>query len=407
METSITPYVVTVFALLLGAVAFVFFLSLFLAERAFHQRFRRLRFLIVFPFLLVVSWLLAALPVSVIADALAERRWHGFGTDRIFLVSLPIISLLALVPFAILARMAGKFFGVTWRQSIVAAVIFMISAVGLSFVAYHSNGTHRLPMVTLDIVGGEYRDLGHGYETNRLLVKYEGEPMRQADPGTFSVLGENRAKDRHRVYAGDEYIVGADAPTYRLLEQPMGWTTFAVDRSHGYYDTRSISDDPQHFEILAVLPVGLYGANSGDRNPDRTAYVNYARDSKRVYWNGKPLHPDVDPETFRILSAMVGVDDRAIYAFSDLKLECDCDFSTIRMISAQNGIVLDRKEGILFLSGASVPGGFQFFDNGFKQYGTFHYYDDTPMTDRAVPESDDPSIGHKELDVPVRVIRPE
>lgn len=407
MEISVTPYVIMVLTLFFGAGILIFFLSLFLAEWAFHKGFRRMRFLVAFPFLLVVSWLLAAFPVSVIADFVAARRWYGWSMDAIFPASMPIVSLLALLPFAILSRRAEKFFGVTWRQSTAAAALFIISVLGLSFAAYWLTEVRQLPETALDIVGGEYRDLGYGYERNRLLVKYHEEPMRQADPGTFSVLGKNQAKDRYRVYMEDKHIAPADASTYRLLEQSMGRTIFAVDRNHGYYDAKPISDDPEHFEILAVLPVGLDDVNDEDRNPDRTIYMTYARDSKRIYWNGVPIHPEADPGTFRVLSSMVGADDHALYAFSDRKIECECDFPTIRMINAQNGIVLDRKEGIFFLYGSPDLGSFQFFDNGFKQDGIFHYYDDTPMRDRSLPESADSSIGQRKLDVPVRVIADE
>lgn len=115
-------------------------------------------------------------------------------------------------------------------------------------------------------------------DTVYYLAAFPGEAFEisAAEPDSFEALDATYARDRSTVYVSGRPLLGADAATFELLER----RGFARDRNHVYRNDRRLSDDPDHFELLA-----------GD----------LAKDSHAVYWpDGRVLSDD--PAHFTVVS---------------------------------------------------------------------------------------------------------
>lgn len=138
-----------------------------------------------------------------------------------------------------------------------------------------------------------------GYQTEKGEVRYytgfpaTGLLLKDADPGSFSVISNDFGKDKSHVYNRDEVIEGADPETFEYLGG-----SFSKDKLYGYCAQKKVSDDGAHF---AIVP-----------NPEtKPGVVNlddwlYARDSKNVFSGNEKLE-GVDVATFKI-SPMFGSD---------------------------------------------------------------------------------------------------
>lgn len=155
------------------------------------------------------------------------------------------------------------------------------------------------------------------YYVDNERVYFDNNVVVGAEPGSFEQLKEDYFQDDQHVFKNGELVEQADRVSFTLLEAP-----YARDRYRVYYNDHFISDDPEHFEIIAT-PNALstwspqYSKDSHrvyylervieladpasfrliENNTTTTIWSSYAKDQRHVFFKDQ-LVPEVDPATF-------------------------------------------------------------------------------------------------------------
>lgn len=130
------------------------------------------------------------------------------------------------------------------------------------------------------------RNVGFGKDADALYMREE-RVKAQVDAASFEVLGSPFFKDANTVYVGTrlEPVPGADPGSFRVLDVVSGasFSNWAADGRRGYYYSSS-----------AVRPI-----DGIDPGTFEALNRKYARDSRRVYYEGRPVE-GADPGSFHI-----------------------------------------------------------------------------------------------------------
>jgi len=127
-------------------------------------------------------------------------------------------------------------------------------------------------------------DANHAY--------FEGTCLENADASTFVALNELFAKDRNHVFSKQGIARIQDPATFEVLDEGY-FVSEALGTIYAGYarDSKAVYYADEHWgsETKAI------------RGADPQSFVNlntrYARDARRVYFGGRPIH-GVKPEEF-------------------------------------------------------------------------------------------------------------
>jgi len=162
-------------------------------------------------------------------------------------------------------------------------------------------------------------DEGSNYYKDSHNCWYNTYPLKDADPATLRIIGENTAADANHVYVEMNEVAGADQKTYRILShgyskdahqvflnsemiEGADAATFQVlqasygkDDKHCFYRSRIIAEaDPASFQLIDEF---------------------YCKDSRQVFINGTTIK-GADPATFRVLNSNAGCSCDAKHAYT-------------------------------------------------------------------------------------------
>ncbi len=394
---EITPYVILLYLVLIIGFIGVPLLTLFLVKKIFRMPLGIIRFFLFSLIACPISLGLSIMIVSFPAEYALQRT--QFPENTIFTLSFVVASILSFGIFAFLSKIAFRFIRISQKNSFIAVIPLMVSVVLLA--AFFPDAINRWNMMVfiVDKMGGQYEDLGHNYTKNNLVVKFGGNILKTAFPSSFVVFQNNYdvgiAKDSQHVYSGGTVMSNIDSASYHVVEgQPEREVAYMADKNAVYYFSTILSRDPENFRIIRSeykifkLPDGRYAE----------LYFSYAMDSKRTYFNGVPMHPEIDLRSFEPLSRNIAKDSKNVYLKADVVgRHCGCDLPSLEVVSADNGILRDKNNLFLFVFDSVKSGEVQLFEEGFKKDGIFHYYDATPVEERLYGEDIDPSSGQKEF----------
>lgn len=109
-----------------------------------------------------------------------------------------------------------------------------------------------VPVSGADARSFELIDAGSGYAADDYAVYYGGKRLSGADPDTFQTLDGGFSKDAQHVYQGSELISTADAATFRTFQGTGIAKAFVADATHVYTVTGTLIPDanPQTFTYL-------------------------------------------------------------------------------------------------------------------------------------------------------------
>ncbi|HEX7827910.1 MAG TPA: DKNYY domain-containing protein, partial [Mycobacterium sp.] len=131
-----------------------------------------------------------------------------------------------------------------------------------------------------------------------------------SDPAHFELLDGELAKDRTAVYWSDGRVLSNDPAHFAIISNTDHYL-FTKDAKTVHVNGNPIAQaDPATFRVLggAYSTDGQRVYYFADRIPDadlasfRLLEGPYASDSERVYWMGKAID-GADPATFRVLNA--------------------------------------------------------------------------------------------------------
>ena len=134
---------------------------------------------------------------------------------------------------------------------------------------------------------------------NNMNWKVERREVEKADPKTLRKVGRSGGlygKDDRNVFFEGIWIKDADLETFRVLD----WRNeFSRDKNWVYWKSIRLSDDPEHFEILAGGysrdRENVYYASSAIEGADPNSFVvtietmGRGRDKNREYNLGRPV----------------------------------------------------------------------------------------------------------------------
>jgi hypothetical protein len=166
-----------------------------------------------------------------------------------------------------------------------------------------------------------YRDSQDYFTTKRTRIRR----LNGADPASFMLLAEDYSRDARRVWHDGTAFPVKDAATFEVLADG-----FARDREQGYYLRSAIPGsegagftviDGQHArDARSIFHAHMDLGQSPPRVVSRRIAEadagsfqaldssGYARDTRRVYWRGRPL-AGADPASFALLpSGTAGAD---------------------------------------------------------------------------------------------------
>lgn len=155
------------------------------------------------------------------------------------------------------------------------------------------------------------------------------------DAASFEVLSKRYGRDKARVYRCATLLEGADPKTFELLGDG---TLYARDAQAVWVNSRQVSRDPEHFEILT----GLWSKDSkqvffsSDLVSQAQAATfqpiegsHYAgKDEQHVFWRTKVI-PGADPQSYELLKGEYARDkNQAMRADKVLEGAVAADFTT-------------------------------------------------------------------------------
>lgn len=158
---------------------------------------------------------------------------------------------------------------------------------------YYTATHHRSLVKGAD--ASSFRKLNWKYGKDANYVYFEGRQSNK-DLATFKLLSDYVAVDKNGAYSKDKLIQGSDGESFEVLNR-----YYAKDINQAYYSTSkdyfSIKGaDPESFEAIETT----------------ITQYDYAKDAKRVYFEGKVLK-EADPNTFETLGFEYSKDANTVY----------------------------------------------------------------------------------------------
>ncbi len=176
-----------------------------------------------------------------------------------------------------------------------------------------------------------FTDLGEGYAKDKMNVWYIGSPINNAEPQFFTVLGSGYGKDNKYSYIGNQIIHGADIKSFRIgnsSETPP----YSFDKNHVYNNDTVIENaDPNTFTILDrtitkdTTHVWVNGILLEEARPAsfRALNTNFNTDDTHIYFMSIKMK-DVDPQTFTVFGdSFYAKDKNHIYYQSEIIPDAD------------------------------------------------------------------------------------
>lgn len=161
------------------------------------------------------------------------------------------------------------------------------------------------------------------YASDRHHVYWRAIVIEGADPASFRHIKDFYSRDNRYVYWRSERVEGADPFSFKVVD---GMRLLSRDANDYYYSTEAVGirnigrfellnygwgkDDKYYYAIGGVLDDSLVDCDFASM---QVLSENYARDSNRSYYRGKPMAPDVDLETFRVTALGIAEDRNQQY----------------------------------------------------------------------------------------------